>query len=350
MPDRNYPTSYRGRQDPGQSGRWNERDDDYERFGREGDRNDDYESGDNRNYGGSRGTESGGWGGGSQFSRYGEAGSRTGGRGNPSDERGRSSEFSGYSQFGQGRNRGSGQENYGQRDFGQRDFGQRDYGQGDYGQSGYGGRSGYGGGGYGQGGYQSSSGQGRGQQSDSSQSWRGYGAGYGSEGGFGDSGGWTEPYGEGQQYGGQQRYSQVSQGSGSSGQGYGQSGSGQRGLHRGKGPKGYQRSDDRVKELICERLRDDPEIDPGEVTINVAGGRVTLDGSVDSRRTKRAIEDIAEQFDVEVQNNLRVTQRTGASQGGDSQGEWGKSAATGSTMGKSSSSDDNDMSAKQKRN
>ena len=139
---------------------------------------------------------------------------------------------------------------------------------------------------------------------------------------------------------------------------YGQGGqSGQTGLHRGKGPKGYQRTDDRLKELICERLRDDPEIDPSEVTINVSGSRVTLDGSVDSRRTKNAIEDIVEQFDVsDVQNNLRVTKQSaqaaqgtqGAQGSQGSQGEWGKSAtgtrtATGAT-------EDNESSTRQKKN
>ena len=92
---------------------------------------------------------------------------------------------------------------------------------------------------------------------------------------------------------------------------YGGTGMGQ---HRGKGPKGYQRSDDRLKEMICERLRDDPEIDPSEVSITVQGGKVTLDGTVDSRHAKNAIEDVAEQFGVQdVQNNLRVQKTSSVS-------------------------------------
>jgi osmotically-inducible protein OsmY len=78
-----------------------------------------------------------------------------------------------------------------------------------------------------------------------------------------------------------------------------------------RGRKAYQRSDDRTKELLCERLREDPHIDPSEVTITVQGGKITLEGTVDSRQTKNAIEDIAEQFGTQdVQNNLRV-QTTG---------------------------------------
>lgn len=68
-------------------------------------------------------------------------------------------------------------------------------------------------------------------------------------------------------------------------------------------------SDARVKEMLWERLRDDPEIDAAEVSIQVQGGRITLEGTVDSRSTLRAIEDVAEQIGAEdVQNNLSVQQ------------------------------------------
>jgi len=188
---------------------------------------------------------------------------------------------------------------YGERDYGESDYGQSGYGRGGYGQS-RGGESRYGG-----------SGRERDDSSNYSMGQPGYGRDWGSSGtsqygrgGYGGRGqasrgqGWREPYGEGQQYG-------------SSGYGYGYGGSefgGQsRGQHRGKGPKGYQRTDDRLKEMICERLREDPDIDASEISVNVASGRVTFEGSVDSRRTKNAVEDIAEQFDVtDVQNNLRV--------------------------------------------
>ena len=180
------------------------------------------------------------------------------------------------SQSGQGQNQG--QSNYGQ----QPRYGQPDYWRSPYGRSGYG-------------------------QSDHGQSGygpTGYGAGYGATG-YGSSGGWREPYGEGQQYDQRGQYGGQSS--------YG----GQSGLHRGKGPKGYQRSDERLKEMICERLRDDPEIDPSEVTITVQGGKVTLEGTVDSRHAKNAIEDVAEQFGVQdVQNNLRVQRASSSTESG----------------------------------
>jgi hypothetical protein len=32
------------------------------------------------------------------------------------------------------------------------------------------------------------------------------------------------------------------------------------GRHRGRGPKGYTRSDDRIREEVCDRLTDDPVV------------------------------------------------------------------------------------------
>jgi osmotically-inducible protein OsmY len=60
---------------------------------------------------------------------------------------------------------------------------------------------------------------------------------------------------------------------------------------RGRGPKGYVRSDARLHEVICEMLTHDPHIDASEVSIEVKDGEVTLTGNVDDRRTKYAIEE-----------------------------------------------------------
>lgn len=80
------------------------------------------------------------------------------------------------------------------------------------------------------------------------------------------------------------------------------------GPHRGKGPAGYQRSDERIRELVCESLTDDDEIDASHVEVLVSGGEVTLSGTVDDRRTKRAAEDCAYCVSGvrDVQNRLRV--------------------------------------------
>jgi osmotically-inducible protein OsmY len=78
--------------------------------------------------------------------------------------------------------------------------------------------------------------------------------------------------------------------------------------HRGKGPKGYARSDARITEDIADRMADDHDLDASEVSIRVEKQEATLEGSVSDRGQKRRAEDIA--YDVSgvkhVQNNLRI--------------------------------------------
>ncbi|EAQ03282.1 hypothetical protein OB2597_01642 [Pseudooceanicola batsensis HTCC2597] len=78
--------------------------------------------------------------------------------------------------------------------------------------------------------------------------------------------------------------------------------------HRGRGPKGYIRSDARIEEDIHDRLTDDPYIDAREISVSVKDREITLDGTVDSRRAKRHAEDCADSVSgvTHVQNNLRV--------------------------------------------
>jgi hypothetical protein len=80
------------------------------------------------------------------------------------------------------------------------------------------------------------------------------------------------------------------------------------GAHRGRGPKGYRRSDDRIHEDVCERLTEDPFIDASNIEVAVTEGEVTLNGTVSSRGLKRRAEDLAEMAAgvAHVQNNLRV--------------------------------------------
>ena len=81
--------------------------------------------------------------------------------------------------------------------------------------------------------------------------------------------------------------------------------------HRGRGPKNYTRSDERIEEDINDRLTDDWMLDATEIEVEVSGGEVTLSGNVDDRSDKRRAEDIAESVSGvrNVQNNIRVTQR-----------------------------------------
>ena len=83
------------------------------------------------------------------------------------------------------------------------------------------------------------------------------------------------------------------------------------GLHGGKGPKGYRRSDDRIKEDVCELLKLDAYVDPSDVEVGVKAGEVTLTGTVSDRNQKRAIEDLADSVSgvVDVDNRLRVVKQ-----------------------------------------
>ena len=81
-----------------------------------------------------------------------------------------------------------------------------------------------------------------------------------------------------------------------------------RGAHRGRGPSGYRRTDERISEEVHERLTDDPWLDASSVDVRVENGEVTLSGTVNEReakhRAERLIEDMAGV--THVQNNLRV--------------------------------------------
>jgi osmotically-inducible protein OsmY len=80
------------------------------------------------------------------------------------------------------------------------------------------------------------------------------------------------------------------------------------GEHRGRGPRGYRRSDERIREDVSDRLTDDPWLDASYIDIEVKDGEVTLSGLVARRDDKRRAEDLAESCSGvgHVQNNLRV--------------------------------------------
>ncbi|HEU5098138.1 MAG TPA: BON domain-containing protein [Roseiflexaceae bacterium] len=84
----------------------------------------------------------------------------------------------------------------------------------------------------------------------------------------------------------------------------------------GRGPRGYQRSDERIKEDISDRLTMHGRIDASDIEIQVANCEVTLAGTVDNRAAKRMAEDVAESVQgvSEVHNQLRVRQNQQASQ------------------------------------
>lgn len=98
--------------------------------------------------------------------------------------------------------------------------------------------------------------------------------------------------------------------------------------HYGKGPRGYTRSDDRIREDVNDRLTDDWQIDASEIEVQVNNCEVTLAGTVRSREEKRRAEDLAENVSGvrHVQNNVRVQQGSGTALAGESAATAGASA------------------------
>jgi osmotically-inducible protein OsmY len=82
----------------------------------------------------------------------------------------------------------------------------------------------------------------------------------------------------------------------------------QQSQYRGRGPRGYQRSDSRITEDINDRLTDDPYLDATDIEVKVSNREVTLTGSVENRASKRRAESIVEAISgvTDVHNNLRV--------------------------------------------
>jgi hypothetical protein len=174
----------------------------------------------------------------------------------------------------------------------------------------------------------------------SSQSGSSYGS-YGRSGSTGSSsdsgrygssnyGGSNSGSGAGSMYG-----SNWSNQSGTYGDNSGSYGSASRGQYAGKGPKGWRRSDDRVKEDVCEYLERSAMIDASDVDITVAEGVVTLTGTVPDRQMKRMCEDEIEHLPgvKDVNNQLRVNRESSSS---DSSMRSGNSVnSSGSSFGTS---------------
>ncbi len=179
-----------------------------------------------------------------------------------------------------------------------------------------------------------------------------FGTGYYGEGTSAFGGGFGEERSRGQpaSYG---RYGEAEHSSRFYGGGADHERTGQRpGLLRrlfGTGPKGYQRSDERLREDISERLMQAPDIDSSEVTVLVAGAKVTLEGTVPDRHMKHAIEDLVDACPgvQDIDNRVRVDRNAGSYGSGTtsgmsttygsgaSAGGYGAGSSTGATTGTS---------------
>ena len=92
-------------------------------------------------------------------------------------------------------------------------------------------------------------------------------------------------------------------------------GGGRSGGFAGQGPKGYQRSDERLREEVSDQLMADDYIDASDIEVEVRQGEVTLSGTVRDRWAKRRAEDCAEQVMGvrDVMNQIRVQGSPGES-------------------------------------
>ena len=116
------------------------------------------------------------------------------------------------------------------------------------------------------------------------------------------------------------------------------------GRYFGRGPKGYKRSDERIKEDISEVLTRDSVVDAQDIEIEVKEGEVTLTGFVPERRMKHQAEDLVEKCMgvKDVTNNLRVRKEEGRGLSRESASEFDdrseKRGASGKKSGSSTSS------------
>jgi hypothetical protein len=116
----------------------------------------------------------------------------------------------------------------------------------------------------------------------------------------------------------------------------------------GIGPKGYKRSDEKIKDDVNERLEDHPRIDASNIEVQVNDGEVTLSGNVNDRYSKRLAEDVAGQSRgvKDVHNQIRVqSQSTMGTIGGTGTSLTGSTATTTSTTGTTGTSTKKDRAA-----
>lgn len=105
--------------------------------------------------------------------------------------------------------------------------------------------------------------------------------------------------------------------------------------HRGKGPRSYSRSDERLTEDLNEQLMHDDDIDASDISVRVESGEVTLEGTVTERWMKHRAEDLVERCSgvKDVDNRIRVKKSgAGGSDGNESSSSM-KSSANGTNGG-----------------
>jgi sporulation protein YlmC with PRC-barrel domain len=82
------------------------------------------------------------------------------------------------------------------------------------------------------------------------------------------------------------------------------------GAYQGRGPRGYRRPSNRIREEVCERLTWDGQVDAKNIDVDVNQGVVILTGSVRDRMMKRRAEEVSERVPgvTDVENRLAIRQ------------------------------------------
>jgi len=83
-----------------------------------------------------------------------------------------------------------------------------------------------------------------------------------------------------------------------------------------RSPKGYKRSDERIREDVCDQLGQQGQLDPSDIEVTVANGEVTLSGAVPERYMKWQAEQVVDNVPGvnEIHNQLRVRRPESASE------------------------------------
>lgn len=78
--------------------------------------------------------------------------------------------------------------------------------------------------------------------------------------------------------------------------------------YRGRGPKGYRPSDERIQEIVCERLTEHPRVDASDLAVAVDQGVVTISGNLSDLEMKPALDEMLSSIHgvVRVQNDVRI--------------------------------------------
>jgi hypothetical protein len=83
----------------------------------------------------------------------------------------------------------------------------------------------------------------------------------------------------------------------------------------GRGPMGYKRSEDRIREDACDILTEDPVLDASGIEVEVKNHNIILRGEVATRKDKKRaeylVEDISGVHDVQNLLTLKATRLSG---------------------------------------